>query len=138
MKKIILLLFFVLCIIILSNSEVYYYGQKNSIISGEIKRETMRNPKGYSKNTILFPYFLSLDTPISVLKRDNTDSSNRYDIFIPENNVNKIHLMFDSTKLRPKELRGKKVRIKGTIFHANSRYHYTKVVLDIEDIEVID
>lgn len=138
MKKIIMLLCFVLSITIMSNDEIYYYGEKKSIISGEINRETIRNPEGYGKNTKIFPYFLTLDVPISVLKGDNTDSGSRYDIFTPEENVNKIHLIFDSTKFSLKELRGKKVRITGIILHANSRYHYTKVVLEVENIEVID
>jgi hypothetical protein len=49
--------------------------------------------------------------------------------------VRRIQLIFSNPKTPYKESTGKIVVVKGTLFHAFSGHHYTKVVMDVSSIE---
>ena len=138
MKKIILCLLVLLSVIAVSDRAVYYYGIKDTVIQGKLIRKKIKNPVGYNKNAVIYPYFIVLDNPINIIKSTDTEVRNRYEIFDPVYEVPQIQLSFDSAKMEPDHLIGKNVRISGFILHSNSRYHYTDVIIDTDKIEIVE
>ena len=136
MKKVILLLV-LLSVIAVSERAVYYYGINNTIIEGKLVREKIKNPAGYNKDAVIYPYFVVPDNPIDVIKSADTIVRNKYEIFDPVYNVSRIQLNFDSAKIEPDQLTGKTVRVTGFLLHSNSRYHYTEIILDVDKIEAV-
>ena len=136
MKKVILLLV-LLSVIAVSERAVYYYGINNTIIEGKLVREKIKNPAGYNKDAVIYPYFVVPDNPIDVIKSADTIVRNKYEIFDPVYNVSRIQLNFDSAKIEPDYLTGKTVRVTGFLLHSNSRYHYTEIILDVDKIEAV-
>jgi hypothetical protein len=138
MKKIILALLFLMSVILVSNEGTYYYGIKNTEITGKLIRKKIKNPAGYNRNAVIYPYFIVLDTPVDVVKSGNTEVRNRYEIFDPEYGVTEIQLNFDSSGMKLENLEGKRVTVSGFLLHSNSRYHYTEIIIDMDQIELTD
>lgn len=137
MKKVILSLLVLLSVISVSERAVYYYGINNTVILGKLVREKIKNPAGYNRNAVIYPYFIVFENPVDVKKTSDTEIRNRYEIFDPVYNVSRIQLNFDSAKIEPDQLRGKTVRVTGFLLHSNSRYHYTEIILDVDKIEAV-
>ena len=138
MKKVILLLLVLLSVTAVSERAVYYYGINDTIIEGKLIREKIKNPAGYNKDAVIYPYFVVLDNPIDVIKSADTVVRNKYEIFDPVYNVSRIQLNFDSAKIEPDHLLGKRVIITGFLLHSNSRYHYTEIIIDVDKIEIME
>ena len=138
MKKIILSLLVLMSVIAISDGAVYYYGIKDTIIQGKLIREKIKNPAGYNRNAVIYPYFIVIDNPINVIKSADTEIRNRYEIFDPAYNVPQIQLSFDSAKIEPDHLIGKSERIYGFLVHTNSRKHYKDIVIDVDKIEIVE
>ena len=137
MKKVILSLLVLLSVITVSDRAVYHYGINDTVIQGKLVREKIKNPAGYNRNAVIYPYFIVLDNPVDVIKAADTEIRNRYEIFDPVYNVSRIQLSFDSAKIEPDYLTGKTVRVTGFLLHSNSRYHYTEIILDVDKIEAV-
>ena len=72
---------------------------------------------------------LSLDKPINMRSKDENDP-----VLGPtESDVRELQLVFDG-KLRKRA--GKKVVVKGTLFHAHTGHHHTDVLLAVESISL--
>ena len=138
MKKVILSLLVLLSVIAVSDRAVYYYGINGTVIQGKLVREKIKNPAGYNRNAVIYPYFIVFENPVDVKKTSDTEIRNRYEIFDPAYNVPQIQLSFDSAKIEPDHLIGKSVRIYGFLVHSNSRYHYTDIVIDVDKIEIVE
>ena len=138
MKKIILLLLFLMSVILISNEGIYNYGIKNTEITGKLIRKKIKNPAGYNRNAVIYPYFILLDTPVDVVKSGDTEVRNRYEIFDSEYGVTEVQLNFDSSGMKLENLEGKTVTVSGFLLHSNSRYHYTEVIIDMDQIELTD
>lgn len=138
MKKVILLLLVLLSVIAVSSEAVYYYGINDTVIQGKLIRKKIKNPAGYNKDAVIYPYFIVPDDPINVIKSADTEIRNRYEIFDPVYNVSQIQLDFDSAKMNPDHLIGKNVRITGFLLHSNSRYHYTEIIIDVDKLEIVE
>ena len=138
MKKVILSLLVLLSVIAVSDRAVYYYGINGTVIQGKLVREKIKNPAGYNRNAVIYPYFIVLDNPVDVIKASDTEIRNRYEIFDPVYNVSRIQLSFDSAKIEPDYLTGKTVRVTGFLLHSNSRYHYTETIIDVDKIEIVE
>ena len=137
MKKVILSLLLLLSVIAVSNRTVYYYGINDTVIQGKLVREKIKNPAGYNRNAVIYPYFIVFENPVDVEKTSDTEIRNRYEIFDPVYNVSQIQLNFDSAKIELDQLTGKTVRVTGFLLHSNSRYHYTEIILDVDKIEAV-
>lgn len=133
MKKIILLL--LLSFIGFSNETSYYYGIKDTVITGKLIRKKIKNPAGYNRDAVIYPYFIVLENPANVTKSADTEIRTRYEIFDPEYNVLEIQLNFDSSGRKLDELIGENVSVSGFLLHSNSRYHYTEVIMDMYQIK---
>ncbi|MDR2878913.1 MAG: DUF4431 domain-containing protein [Fusobacteriales bacterium] len=138
MKKAILSLLVLLSVIAVSDRAVYYYGINDTVILGKLVREKIKNPAGYNRNAVIYPYFIVFENPVNVVKTADTEIRNRYEIFDPVYNVLQIQLNFDSAKTEPEQLTGKTVRVTGFLLHSNSRYHYTEIILDVNKIEIVE
>ena len=138
MKKVILSLLVLLSVIAVSDRAVYYYGINGTVIQGKLVREKIKNPAGYNRNAVIYPYFIVLDNPVDVIKAADTEIRNRYEIFDPVYNVSQVQLSFDSAKIEPDYLTGKTVRVTGFLLHSNSRYHYTEIIIDVDKIEIVE
>ena len=138
MKKVILSLLVLLSVIAVSDRAVYYYGINDTVIQGKLIREKIKNPAGYNRNAVIYPYFIVLDNSVDIIKAADTEIRNRYEIFDPVYNVSQIQLNFDSAKIEPDYLTGKTVRVTGFLHHSNSRYHYTEIIIDVDKIEITE
>jgi hypothetical protein len=72
---------------------------------------------------------LSLDRPVNVRSRDETDSV----LGPPIKNVRELQLVFDGPL---KQWVGKKLGVKGSLFHAHTGHHHTDVLLNVESISL--
>lgn len=138
-KFIVLPLILLLSITAISENHIYYYENKNTVITGTVKMEEIHDPPGYNKGEIIYPYMLYLDVPINVLPIVQKTSVSKTDInLIPEYNVTKIQLKFDSLKMNLKNYKNKKVMISGVLHRSNSLYFYTNVFISITSIQIVE
>ncbi|MBP9478695.1 MAG: hypothetical protein KBF12_08750 [Sebaldella sp.] len=139
LKFIVLSLILLLSITAVSENHVYYYENKNSVITGTIKMEEIHDPPGYNKGEIIYPYMLYLDVPINVLPSVQKGFKNKTDVnLIPEYNVTKIQLKYDSLVMNLKNYNDKKVIITGVLHHSDSLYFYTNVFISITNIQIVE
>lgn len=72
-------------------------------------------------------WILSLDKPIKVRAKDETDPVTGPSV----DNVRELQLVLHKPR---RKMIGKKVRVKGTLFHAHTGHHHTDVLMDVESI----
>ena len=102
--------------------------------------EEIHDPPGYNKGEIIYPYILYLDNAvnvISVVPKQPKKLVEKNVNLIPEYDVTKIQLKFDSLKMDLKNYKDKIVMLTGTLHHSDSLYFYTDVFIDVESIQVI-
>ncbi|HSE23684.1 MAG TPA: DUF4431 domain-containing protein [Pyrinomonadaceae bacterium] len=76
-------------------------------------------------------YILILDTPIDVI--GSTDPINKTEL-----GVKKLTLVVFDFKANPVEpLLGKRVEVHGTLFHAHTGHHHTRVLIEVESIRAV-
>ncbi len=85
------------------------------------------NPKTDAKER---SWILSLDKPINVRAKDETDPISGPSV----DNVRELQLVLHEPR---RELIGKKVIIKGTLFHAHTGHHHTDVLMDVQSISLV-
>ena len=73
MKKVILSLLVLLSVISVSERAVYYYGINDTVILGKLVREKIKNPAGYNRNAVIYPYFIVFENPVDVKKTSDTE-----------------------------------------------------------------
>jgi hypothetical protein len=94
-----------------------YYGPPNY---GE-------NPKTDTKER---QYILILDSPRDVVGDQNDI------MYKTERGVKRVTLVVQDFKAHPvKSLLGSRVEVHGTLFHANTRHHHTRVLIDVTSIK---
>ena len=110
--------------------QLHYEPEKVSI-TGTIVSRTFFGPPNYGENPKTdskeSQYILVLDTPIDVV------GDNKYNE--AERGVKQITLVvhdFKATPVRP--WLGKRVTIEGTLFHAITGHHHTKVLIEVSTI----
>jgi hypothetical protein len=102
-------------------------------ISGTIYRRTFPGPPNYenvsSGDSPETYWFLKLPGPACVL----ADSTN--ELSEAETNVTRIQLVLNGEQYSEfKNVLGKKASVSGTLFHAITGHHHTKVLLRVESI----
>ena len=103
-------------------------------LKGRLTFEWKYGPPNYGENPttdakVKVPV-LVLVTPINV-RGTPGDAQNAASV----RGVRRIQLILSNVKTPYKEFTGKMVVVKGTLFHAFSGHHYTKVVMDVSSIE---
>ena len=100
-------------------------------LKGELSVETFFGPPNFGEDpetdTKERHWILTLDKPINVRGRKDPDPGLAPSV----ENVDKLQLVLSKTAT---ELVGKKVKIKGTLFHAHTGHHHTDVLLEVETI----
>ena len=139
-KILVLLLVLLLSITAISENHIYYYEMKDTVIAGTLKMEEIHDPPGYNKGEIIYPYILYLENFVDVLpifpKQPRKLKEKNVNL-IPEYDVIKIQLKFDSLKMDLKNYKDKRVMITGTLYHSDSLYFYTDVFINVDNIQVI-
>lgn len=102
-------------------------------LEGKLSIKTFFGPPNFGENPETdskeMTRILSLDKPINVRSKDETDS-----VLGPSvENVRELQLIFDGPL---KKLVGKKLIVKGTLLHAHTGHHHTDVLLDVESISL--
>ena len=136
-KFLVLLLILLLSITAISENHIFYYENKDTVIAGTLKMEEIHDPPGYNKGEIIYPYILYLDNSVNVLPKQSKKSLKVDPNLIPEYDVAKIQLKFDSLKMDLKNYKDKRVMITGTLYHSDSLYFYTDVFINVDSIQVI-
>jgi hypothetical protein len=112
----------------------YYYDPSVSILSGTLKEEEFYGPPGYGespdKDSKEKQFILYLDNPINV-KRDKKSDSD----FDAKYKQDKITLIIKSSTSPFKHRIGKSIKVKGTLFPAETGHHHTDVLLG--DAEIV-
>ena len=77
--------------------------------------------------------------PILVLTKPVNVRGNSEDVLNSESveGLRRIQLSFYNLEISHKRFIGKRVRVKGTLFHAITGHQFTKVVINVDSIEVI-
>ena len=104
-------------------------------LKGIITRKQFPGPPEYSDikkgDAIEIFWILKTDHPFCV-DQDNP----KEDIDIPESNINQVQLVVQNyNKYKSKKLIGKHVVVTGTLFHAITIHHRTKVLIMAQNIE---
>ena len=66
-------------------------------------------------------YYLELDHPIYVVDHEYNEN---------ESDVRKIQLAI-STVIQTRTYKGKRIRVKGSLFHSFTAHHHTKILMDV-------
>lgn len=134
-RLLILLLFFTSPISLAKNQTVYFKPEI-SALSGTIAILTLPGPPNYlsikSGDKAETGAYLVLSEPVDVKLVPKIQMSNDE----PESNISVIQLVFQNDEDWKKMENGNHVYISGTLFHAISAHHHTKVLLDTKKIKV--
>ena len=107
------------------------YEPETVVLTGTVHRAQFYGPPGYGETPKIDAkegyYLLQLDQPICVLA--GNDENDEEGPFIRSLQIIFNHIPYDHS------LPGKKVRIRGTLSHANTGHHHTKVMISADGIE---
>lgn len=114
-----------------------HYAPAKVTLTGKVILRTFFGPPGYGENPKTdskeTQYILILDTPIDVIGV-NDDNYFPYDRQT-ERRVKQITLVIDDFKATPERtFLHKHVMLEGTLVHAHTGHHHTKVLLEISSI----
>jgi len=114
----------------------FFFSPAESILEGIIEKQTFAGPPNYEninkgdlKET---GWFLKLKKPINVLPSANSignDTEAEFDVKV-------IHLTWsENNKVIGSKIKvGKRVKLKGTLFHQFNGHHHARVLLDVVDV----
>ncbi|HEX7334337.1 MAG TPA: DUF4431 domain-containing protein [Pyrinomonadaceae bacterium] len=103
-------------------------------LEGRLTVQSKYGPPNYGENPrtdakVKVPVLVLL-TPVNI-RGTPGDATNAKSV----RGVRRIQLILLNIKTPYKEFTGKIVVVKGTLFHAHSGHHYTRVVMDVSSIE---
>jgi hypothetical protein len=112
---------------------VLHYGTEKVTLTGKVVSRTFYGPPNYGENPRTdsreSQYVLLLDSAIDVVASKD-DLLTR-----TERRVTKVTLVvsdFDAHPVKP--LLGQRVEVEGTLFHAHTGHHHTKVLIEVSSI----
>jgi uncharacterized protein DUF4431 len=110
-----------------------HYEPEKVTLTGRLVYRTFYGPPNYGENPKTDSRetqpILILDSMVDVIASasDPTDEAERL--------VKRITLVIHDFKANPvRPLLGKRVRVEGTLFHANTGHHHTKVLLEVSSL----
>ena len=106
----------------------------NVTLTGLLVSRTYYGPPNYGENPKTdgkeSQYILIFDSPVDVVG-DQNDILRK-----TERGVRKVTLVVDDFKAHPvKSMLGSRVEVHGTLFHAHTGHHHTKVLIDVTSIK---
>ncbi len=109
---------------------VLHYEPEKLTLTGRVVYRTFYGPPGYGENPKTDSRetqdILLLESPVDVIATGNDPTDQ------PERKVTRITLVIDHSI---RNLIGKRVIIEGTLFHAHTGHHHTKVLMDVSSIK---
>jgi len=111
-----------------------HYEPEGVTLTGRVVTRTFYGPPNYGENPKTdskeSQYILLLDSPIDVIATGNDP------IDQTERRITRLTLVVFDFKKNPVEpLIGKRVRVEGTLFHAHTGHHHTKVLIIVSSIK---
>ncbi len=110
--------------------EVHYWPEKVTL-TGRVVYRTFYGPPGYGENPKTDSRetqdILLLESPVDVIATGNDPLTDQ-----TERRVTRITLVIDHSI---RNLIGKRVIIEGTLVHAHTGHHHTKVLMDVSSIK---
>src|SRR5260370_29724887 len=110
---------------------VLHYEPEKVTLTGRVVYRTFYGPPGYGENPKTDSRetqdILLLDSPVDVIATGNDPLTDQ-----TERRVTRITLVIDHSI---KRLIGKRVIIEGTLVHAHTGHHHTKVLMDVSSIK---
>lgn len=115
------------------NRKLLKYEPEKVTLVGRVVLKTFYGPPNYGENPKTeskeSQYVLLLDSPVDVIGSLN-DPGN-----VAERGVRKVTLLVLDFKSHPVEpWRGRRVAVEGSLFHANTGHHHTKVLIEVASI----
>jgi hypothetical protein len=115
-------------------SRAIHYGPEKVTLTGKLVTRTFYGPPNYGEDPRTDDkerqYILLLDSAIDVLASKD-DSTNR-----TERGVTKVTLVARDSDTHPaKSLLGRRVEVEGTLFHATTGHHHTKVLIEVSSLK---
>jgi len=102
-------------------------------LEGKLSIETFFGPPNFGENPKTDSkersWILSLNKPINVRGKTDPDPG----LSTPAENVRNLQLVLSVPR---KELIGKKVIVKGTLFHAHTGHHHTDALMNVQSISL--
>ena len=114
---------------------VLNYEPANVTLTGVVVSKTYYGPPNYGENPKTdakeTQYILVLDSPVDVVGDQNTMTKT-------ERGVKRITLVIHDFNANPVEpLLGRRVEVSGTLFHAHTAHHHTKVLINVTSIKKV-
>jgi hypothetical protein len=113
---------------------VFHYEPEKVMLKGKVVSRTFYGPPNYGENPKTdsreSQYILILDSAVDVVATgsDPTDQTER--------GVRRVTLVVDDFAAHPvRPLLGRRVLIEGTLFHAHTGHHHTKVLIEVSSIK---
>jgi|SRR5215831_3746945 len=107
-----------------------YYQPEKATVTGRIVYRTFFGPPGYGENPKTDSRetqdILLLDSPVDVIRTTHDDWDGT------ERRINRITLVLDHSI---SHFIGKKVVVAGTLFHAYSGHHHTKILMVVSSVK---
>ncbi len=128
-------LFFLFSGCLFAKNKTYHYEPESVELVGIIDRQTFAGPPNYESikqgDLIETGRYLRLEEPIDI------EASNKDQIVNSENekNVKIIQLTFMDDDLWNKLKPGKRLKIKGSLFHAFTGHHHARVLLSVDLVQ---
>lgn len=120
--------FVMLCLVCVTAFAQNYKYDANVVLDGVLATSTADPAITYDEKPHQFPA-LKLRKPIAVLCNvKETDCQ-------PEAGITLIQLVLKQNNMTQfKKLKGKSVKLSGTLFHSHTGHHFTSVLMDVESI----
>ena len=112
------------------------YEPETVTLTGLLVSRTFYGPPNYGENpktdTKESQYILILDSPVNVIGDPNSPINRT------EQGIKKVTLVVHDFKAHPVEpLLGSRIEVSGTLFHAQTGHHHTKVLIEVSSIRKI-
>lgn len=124
-----------------AENRVYHYEPENVELIGTVEEQTFPGRPGYESikngDEIERGWYFRLLSPIDVeLSKNDGDHNSK-----AESNVKILQLAWFPNKVvgaALPNLVGKKVELKGQLFHAFTAHHHARILMRVEVVEVVD
>jgi hypothetical protein len=117
--------------------QTFYYEPAKSVLSGTVKRVVFPGPPNYEDvkagdaPQVCWILLLPRKANVRAIAGASTDEFN-----VPETGISDIQLAFTEPDAYQKHRRllGKPVTVTGTLFHAHTGHHFTRVLLSVSSL----
>jgi hypothetical protein len=125
-------------IVTFASNQTLYYEPKAIEVTGVIKKLKFPGPPNYTSikngDAAEIGSYLLLDKPVDIEADPEMGKDNEKQ---PEKNVSLVQLVVTNQHNLDKIREGNKVRVTGTLFHAITGHHHTRVLINLNKIVIL-